>query len=338
MSKPAENGFTMVAEWVPHKCTWMGWPCRDDRWGDKADQAREAYADLAQTVAQFEPVMMVARHDCVAEVSLACGQGVTTVALPQDDGLMKDTGPTFLKNANGTVAGADFGFNGWGKRVDDFSCDKDLAQALLEHLKLDRYDVPMILEGGAFETDGEGTLITTEQVVLSATRNEGMTKEQAEAIFKDYLGITTVIWLQYGLEDDPTGGHVNNLVRFTKPGTVVALGTGNDSSDPNHAVMQENLRRLKEAKDAKGRSLEVVEIAPPKKRKLPNGKRSVQSYTNFYIVNGGVIMPAFEDSNDKKAYEVLRVQFSDRQVIQLCAYDLLHGGAGIAQLALAQPV
>jgi len=194
-----------------------------------------------------------------------------------------------------------------------------------------------VMEGGAFHVDGEGTLLTSEQCLLHPNRNPDLGRADIEDLLGAYLGIRKVIWLGQGLVDDDTDGHVDNLACFVAPGKVLALST-EDSEDGNFEPLRDNLERLRAATDAQGRALEVVEIMQPKARYGADGRRLACSYINFYIANGGVVMPAFEDGGrDEDAYEAVARAFPDREVVQVPALDIVAGGGGIHCITQQQP-
>jgi len=336
LSRPAEDGFFMPAEWAPHSRCWMEWPCRVETWGDRIEAARDAYAEVATAIARFEPVTMITKPKNVAEVSLRAGPGVSTFSLPHDDSWMRDNGPTFVVNGRGQVAGVNWRWNAWGNNYPDHKRDAAVAGAVLEHLKMRRYAADFVLEGGAIHSDGEGTLLTTESVLLNPNRNPTLGRAELEELLAAYLGIRKVIWLGRGLQDDDTDGHVDELACFVRPGVVAALSES-DPADANHAALADNLARLRAATDAAGRSLEVVEIAQPRPRTLPDGRRMALSYINFYIANGGVILPAFEDPQDDRAFETVARLFPDREVVQVPALDVHVGGGGIHCITQQQP-
>jgi agmatine deiminase len=338
MTRPADDGFYMPAEWTPHARCWMAWPCRAELWGEGMEAARDAYAEVALAIARFEPVTMVAKPKSVPEVSLrtGSGSGVSVFSLPLDDSWMRDMGPTFVVDGSGQVAGVDWQWNAWGNKYPDHDRDAEVAKSVLEHLGMRRYEAPFVLEGGAIHTDGEGTLLTSESVLLNPNRNPGIDRQQMEELLAAYLGIRKVIWLGEGLTDDDTDGHIDNLACFVRPGVVVALSS-NDPEDSNFKVLQDNLSRLRAATDASGRSLEVVEIEQPKPRKHADGRRMALSYINFYIANGGVVIPAFEDAQDARAYDTINKLFPGREVVQVPALDILVGGGGIHCITQQQP-
>ena len=334
MGYPAEDGFSMPAEWEPHARCWMAWPCRPAVWGDQLGPAREAYSEVAQAIAPFEPVTMVARPKQIAEVSVTTG--VSALPLPIDDSWLRDSGPTFVRNAAGEVAGVHWRWNAWGGKYPDHERDAEVGQAILEHLKMRRYAASFVLEGGAIHTDGQGTLLTTESVLLNPNRNPGMSREDMEEQLRLFLGIKKVIWLGQGLKDDDTDGHVDNLAAFVRPGVVMALTTG-DTADDNHAVLADNLTRLRAATDAAGNALEIIEVEQPRRRLGKDGLRMALSYINFYIANEAVIMPVFEDPQDNRVTDLFSKAFPDREIVQVPASDIVYGGGGIHCITQQQP-
>ncbi len=338
MARPADDGFFMPPEWAPHARCWMEWPCRAELWGDHIEAAREAYTEVASAIARFEPVTMITKPKNLAEASLQVGQvqNVSVFPVPHDDSWMRDNGPTFVVNAAGEVAGVDWNWNAWGNKYDDHERDAAVAEEVLKHLAMRRYEAPFVLEGGAIHTDGEGTLLTTESCLLNPNRNPGMGRAEIEEQLAAYLGIRKVVWLGAGLMDDDTDGHIDNLACFARPGLVLAL-TASDPADGNYAALKDNLDRLRAATDAQGRSFEIVEIEQPRARYMTDGRRYALSYINFYVANGAVIIPAFEDPQDARAFESIGKAFSGREIVQVPAIDIVYGGGGIHCITQQQP-
>ncbi|HYD29426.1 MAG TPA: agmatine deiminase family protein [Azospirillaceae bacterium] len=335
-SAPAADGFRMPAEWVGHSRCWMGWPCRPETWdGAGFEAAKSAYAEVAKAIAAFEPVAMVCNPADVAEVSLICGTGVTVLPLDLSDSWMRDIGPSFLVDGKGGLAGVHWRFNAWGENYPDYAADAEVGRKVLEHLGLPLYAAPLVLEGGAIHVDGEGTVLTTEQCLLNPNRNPHLDRGQIEELLKDHLGANTVVWLGEGYQDDETDGHVDEIAFFVRPGVVAAIVT-DDPGDSNFKAFQDNLDRLKAARDARGREFEVIPLPQPKRRDH-NGVRLTLSYTNLYLANGGVVMPAFEDFADDEAFRILRRCFPERQVVQVPALDIVRGGGGIHCITQQQP-
>jgi agmatine deiminase len=335
MTIPAAHGFAMPAEWEPHARCWMAWPCRREVWGDRLEAAEKAYAEIARIVAEFEPVTMVCNPGDATEASLACGRGVEILPLEIDDSWTRDTGPTFLVDRRGGLGAVNWRFNAWGGVYRNYRHDADLGRRIADRTGARRFDAPFVMEGGALHTDGEGTLLVTEECLLNANRNPNLTKAEVEAGLRDYLGVTKVIWLAGGLEDDMTDGHVDNVACFVRPGMVLALSE-DDPSDGNYATLEENIDCLADETDAAGRQLRVVRIPQPKRRDH-KGRRLALSYVNFYLANGAVIMPAFEAAQDDRAYRILREIFPRRKVVQTDVTDILVGGGGIHCITQQQP-
>jgi agmatine deiminase len=297
--------------------------------------ARAVHVELAKALATFEPVTMVCSPSEMVEASLMCGPGIDLVPIPLSDGWMRDIGPTFVKNGAGEIAGVDWIFNGWGGLHNDFAADAEVAAEVLKVRGCPRLAAPIVLEGGAFSGDGAGTLLVTEECLLDPRRNPGKSKADLEAVLAYYLGVKTVIWLGRGYEGDETGGHVDEIACFAKPGTAMLQMTS-DPEDPNYLTQHDNLARLKSARDADGRTLDVVEIPQPARREK-DGTRLTLSYINFVFANGGVIMPSFGDACDDPAFRIFSGLFPDRKIIQLLADDLVVGGGGMHCITQQEP-
>jgi len=336
LSRPADEGFVMPPEWAPHARCWMQWPCREPLFGKHLEAARDAFADVARAIAEFEPVTMITNPEHLVEASLKCGPGISTFPLPLDDSWCRDSGPTFVVDAEGAVAGIDWKWNAWGNKYPDHQRDGGVAKAVLEHLGMRRYAAALVLEGGAIHVDGEGTLLTTESCLLNPNRNPDFGREEIEEVLRQYLGVKQILWLNGGLQDDDTDGHVDNIACFARPGVVMALNSS-DPQDGNYAVLADNLARLRAAKDAAGRNLEVITIEQPRRREMEDGRRLALSYINFYIANGGIVMPAFEDPQDRHAFDAIQKAFPDRQVVQIPATEIVFGGGGIHCITQQQP-
>lgn len=326
----------MPAEWAPHDRCWMAWPCRDALWGEGLQPARQAYAEVAKAIAGFEPVAMLANEEDLAQAKASCGPAVDCRPMALDDSWMRDIGPSFLTDGTGGLAGVDWQFNAWGERFHPYDQDAKVAERLLDQIGVERYAAPLILEGGSIHVDGEGCLLTSEECLLAPNRNPGLTRGEIEDLLARYLGVSQFIWLGQGLEDDDTDGHIDNLACFVQPGVVMTV-VCEDTEDPNHAILQDNLQRLRKARDAKGRALEIIELPLPRERRYLGDHRLALSYVNFYIANGGVVMPSFGDSQDSAAFEIVGKAFPDHEVVQVPASDILVGGGGIHCITQQQP-
>jgi agmatine deiminase len=334
MGDPIDNGYRMPPEWAPHTRCWMAWPCAEETFPDLA-LARDAYAEVARAVARFEPVTMIANPEDVGDAQGLCGDAVELVALAIDDSWSRDTGPTYLVDGRGGLGAVDWPFNNYGEIDPYYDNDKLIARSILERFGGERFEAPIILEGGAIHTDGQGTLLTTESVVLNPNRNPGLTKADADEVFRVHLGVEKVIWLDKALDVDSTDGHVDNLACFVRPGVVAAL-VAEDPTDSQYEPLQENLKRLERSKDATGRPLEIIEIGQPGRREF-RGERIPASYINFYIANGGIVLPVFDDPADRPAIETLERAFPDRVVVPVPGIDIVRSGGCIHCITQQEP-
>ncbi|MFD5421038.1 agmatine/peptidylarginine deiminase [Streptomyces sp. NPDC127069] len=320
--------YRMPAEWSAHEGCLMAWPTREDLWGSVLADAKEEYAGVARAISAFEPVTMVAPPGFAEDARSHCGEGVTVIELPLDDSWFRDSAPLFVLDGDGRRAGVDFRFNAWGGKHHPFDADDRISALLLEHLGVDRIASGMILEGGAVTVDGEGTLITTEQCLLHPNRNPGMTREEIEEELKARLGITKVIWLPYGgLRDTETDGHVDGVCAFAAPGTVV-VSLPSDPGHPDYARMRANRAVLEAVTDARGRRLEVVEVPQTAFTDLADGEIEV-SYMNYYIANGGVVVPVAGVPQDEDALAVIASAHPGRKVVGVRALAIAFGGGGV---------
>ena len=322
------TNYRMPAEWTPHERTLMAWPTRADLWGDVLAEARQEYAAVARAIARFEPVTMVARPGQGAAASELCGDGVEVVELPIDDSWFRDSGPIFVLGPDGERAGVDFRFNSWGSKHSPWDADDRISALLLDRLGVPRIASSMILEGGSVTVDGEGTLITTEQCLLHPNRNPGLTKDQIEAELKAGLGVTKVIWLPYGgLDDTETDGHVDGVCAFTAPGRVL-VSLPDDPDHPDFARMRANRAVLERETDARGRKLEVLDL-PQSAFVEVDGEQTEVGYLNFYVANGGVVVPVADIPADAGALAVIAAAFPDRKVVGVRSRVVGFGGGGV---------
>jgi agmatine deiminase len=315
--------FRMPAEWALHERTLMAWPARADLWGERFEDAKAVYAEVANAIAAFEPVTMVAHPSQRKQARAACGAGVVVSEIPIDDSWMRDSGPIFVLDGAGRRAGLDFGFNAWGEKFHPYDDDAEMAARVLERLREERIDArDLILEGGSIAVDGEGTLITTEQCLLHPSRNPSLSREQIARRLQDALGVHTIVWLGGGLaEDYDTDGHVDNVCAWIGPGRVLAQTVAGESS-PNWAPTRENVERLRAA------GLEVTELTL-----LPyvdhDGPPTVVPYTNFYICNGALIVPVAGQETDDEALALLGGLYPGRVVVPVPGATLALGGGGV---------
>jgi len=348
-STPLADGYSMPAEYSPHAGCWMLWPERPDNWRLGALPAQQAFVNVATAIARFEPVTMgvSAGHYEFARAQLPAH--IRVVEMSHDDSWMRDVGPTFVTNGRGERRGVDWRFNAWGGLSGGlyFPWDQDdlVAGKVLEIEGHDRYRALIVNEGGAIHVDGEGTALVTEQVLLNPNRNGDMPKDEVERHLKANLGVQSVLWLGEGVVDDETGGHVDNLACFVRPGAVALHWTDN-KRDPQYAVSHDAFERLSSVRDARGRRVSVIKLPMPGPlRYRPEevsgvqargnvrgriaGMRLAASYVNFYIANGGIVMPLLDPRTDKAAAAKLKRAFPGRKVVGVPAREILLGGGNI---------
>jgi agmatine deiminase len=348
-STPAKDGFRMPAEFERHSGCWMLWPERTDNWRAGAKPAQAAFAAVAAAIAAAEPVTVGVSAGQYQNARARLPPQVRLVELSSNDAWMRDCGPTFLIGPKGRRRGADWTFNAWGGLNGGlyFPWDRDdeVAQKVLELEGAERYRAPFVLEGGAIHVDGQGTCLTTEECLLNPNRNPHLSRGEMEENLRRYLGVTHIIWLGKGVYLDETDGHIDELACFTSPGTV-ALTWTDDRSDPQYHISQDALQRLRHARDARGRRLEVHKIHQPGPlfmtaeeaagvdiragtRPRRAGDRLPASYINFYIANGCVVMPLYDKRRDGAALRMLKKLFPSRRVVGVETREILLGGGNI---------
>ena len=345
-----QDGFRMPGEFEKHAGTYIIWPERPDNWRLGGKPAQEVFVKVAQTIGKYEPVTMCVSKEQYSNAREMLPDYVRVVEMSNNDSWIRDCGATFVVNDNKEVRGIDWTFNSWGGLVDGlyFPWDQDdkVAMKMCELERVDRYRLDdFILEGGSIHVDGEGTVMTTEECLLSAGRNSSMTKEEIEKVLCDYLNCEKVLWIPRGIYNDETNGHVDNMCSFVKPGEVVLAWT-DDENDPQYERSLEAYNYLTSATDAKGRKLKIHKILTPspilitKEESLgvdavdgtlprQEGDRMAASYVNYYVGNGFVALPVFNDPHDKLAIEKLEELYPDRVIEPIYAREILLGGGNI---------
>jgi agmatine deiminase len=335
----------------------MIWPDRPDNWRDGGKPAQKAFSNVAIAISEFEPVTMLVSPGQYSNARNRLPEQIRIVEMTNNDAWVRDCGPTFVKNDKGELRGIDWDFNAWGGLVDGlyFPWDQDdmIAQKVCELERVDSYKTAgFVLEGGSIHVDGEGTVLTTEMCLLSEGRNPHMTKEEIEDMLKEYLNCEKVIWLKDGIDPDETNGHIDDVACFVAPGEVAVIWT-EDPEDPFYEVAQQAYGILSEATDAKGRKLKVHKLTTTKKPvtisgdfdidyvegTVPreDGELCIASYMNFLIVNGGVIVPQYEDENDALALQQVQAMFPDRKVVGVNTREVVYGGGNIHCITQQMP-
>lgn len=324
---PFQEGFSMPAEWAPHKGCYVTWPCNENTWSGFFKEAKSAYVEVIRAINRFEPVTVLSDSSTVKETGEALGPEIDMIEMPLNDSWIRDNGPIFVTSETDDVAMVQFGFNGWGEKFQPYDDDAKAPEVLAERLGMRRFVAPMILEGGGITVDGNGTLLTTESCLLNSNRNPNLSKEQVEDILKDFLGLKKVLWVKQGIYKSMIDGHIDGVAAFVRPGTIVHAATKN-KTDPNYPIMKENRARLETMTDARGKSIEIIDFPIPDRRDI-DGNRIAPCYTNFYIANGGVVAPTFGESNDEVALDILRGLFPEYDVIGVRCEFIGAGGGEI---------
>ncbi|MCX4529621.1 MULTISPECIES: agmatine deiminase family protein [unclassified Streptomyces] len=325
-------GRRFGAEWESHARTFMSWPALENVWYEDLPAVRADIARVARAVAAYEPVVLLARPEQQAAAQQACGSDVEVIALPVDDLWARDTVPVFVEQpGKGKALGVDFNFSGWGNKQEHRN-DAQVGRLLLAKYGIERVRAPLVAEGGSFETDGQGTLLVTESSVVNDNRNPGKSRDRIEAELKDALGVKKVIWLAGVRGQDITDAHVDSLVRFTAPGVVLLDQAFPDSPPDVWSRAADQARGVfKDATDARGKRLEVVDLPQPDLDKITGrGDAFVSTYANFYVANGAVFMPRFGDARaDDRAKGILQEHFPDRDIVPVKIDTIASGGGGI---------
>ncbi|WP_419992516.1 agmatine deiminase family protein [Streptomyces boninensis] len=329
-------GWRMPEESEPHERTFMAWPAIRSIHGADFDGVRDDIARIARTIAEFEPVTLLANERDVRSAQKACGKDVELMPAPVDDLWMRDTGPSFVLGPDG-IAGIDLNFNGWGDKQ-THRRDAHVARTILDRERIKRIKAPVTGEGGGLEVDGAGTLLATESCWVNANRNPGKSRDDIEDALKALYGVTKVIWVKGIKGEDITDYHIDALARFSEPGVVV-IGKPADSAprDVWRRAYDQARAVLEDAVDARGKRLEIVDLQEPDDLR-GHSDEFLASYVNYYVVNDGVIAPRFGDRRaDRNAAAVLRDLYPDREVVQVPVDYLGEGGGGIHCSTQQQP-
>jgi agmatine deiminase len=332
MATAAARGFRIPPQTGAHERCIMAWPTmrRFDFWRGHLGAARDAFAIIARAINEYEPVLMVADEGEGRAAEKWMRDEVEVIELPIDDSFIRDNGPIFLVDDEGRRAAAHFQFNAWGEKQPSWERDAAVAEPLCDHLGIERFEVPFVLEGGSIASNGDGTLVTTEQCLLNPNRNKTMTRADLEEGLRLNLGVGDIVWLTNGLQNDwGTDGHVDNVLTFPNPGTVLLQSTA-DPGDLDYVVAQENRQRLEE------HGLEVVSIGV-----LPHDECFEEDleipYVNLYVANGAVFVPLAGAAADRDVLRILEKSYPGRDVIGVPGRVLAYGGGGIHSIALGVP-
>lgn len=335
----------MPAEWEHHEATWLSWPHNEETWPGRLPAVEEVYLQMLEGLLPGEKVNLLVNdekeRDHVQRLVSKRGISVQNLVfhlIRTVDAWMRDYSPQFVCRTQGgrrEVAALKWGFNAWGGKYASLAEDDRAGELIAPLLPMPVYRPGLIMEGGSLDTNGRGTLLTTEQCLLHPNRNPQFSREQIEEKLRDFLGFTHFIWLGKGIEGDDTDGHIDDITRFVNPATVVtALET--NSADPNSKILDENLKRLKASAGQDGEPLNIIPVPMPDPVSGPGG-RMPASYLNFYIANQTVLVPVFGSTKDEAAMKILSEIFPKRRVIGIRSEILVQGLGAIHCITHEQP-
>lgn len=338
---PAQLGYRMPAEWEPHAATWLSWPRREGiSFPDAFDRVMPTFREMVAALLTSEPVRINVSNRAHEAEARAVLEGLpqehlTYYTIPTNEPWCRDHGPIFLtRDYEPWLAVIDWGHNAWGGKYPPFDLDDAVPTRVAKALGLPVYDGGMILEGGSIDVNGAGALLTTESCLLNENRNPGMSRAKIEQRMRDFLGVRDVFWLARGTEGDDTDGHIDNLARFVRERTVLAV-VEQDTSSANYEPLQENLGRLQEIR-IDGEELEIV-LLPTAARMEREDLTLPGSYANFYIANEVVLVPTFNDPSDAPAIATIQWAFPERCVTPIDCRELIWGLGAFHCLTQQQP-
>ncbi len=349
MTPDGQAGTRFPAEWEPHGATWLAYPHLASDWPGKLTAARWAFAEFVRKLTEHETVRLLVRTDAEAKraQSILRRGGVNFGNIdfhicPTNRSWLRDSGPTFVKSAEGLQAVC-WQFDGWG-RYANWTADARVGRFIADALERASIEprigqVRVRMEGGAIDTNGTGTILTTEQCLLSRKRHgldRTPSRREYEALFREHLGCANILWLGHGIAGDDTSGHVDTIARFVGPRTIAAV-VEPDPRDENYTPLCDNLKRLRSMRDEMNRSLDVLKLPIPGSL-YHDGDRLPATYANFYIANGCVLVPTYNDPNDSVALRILGEHFRDREVCGIHSVDLVLGLGGLHCLAQPEPL
>jgi len=331
---PRDFGYYMPAEWAEHSCCWMAWPCREGLWADD-EATRRDYANVANAIARFEPLKMLAPAHKTADARRLLDNTVEVIEMAIDDSWARDSGPNFLVGGD-RLAGSDWVFNAWGEKYHPYDQDALMGSRILELAGAQRFSSWLIAEGGGITVDGEGTIITTESCFLNKNRNPGRSRQEIERELCRTLGGEKVIWIPGDVEETETDGHIDGIAAFIEPGRVL-VEVNPDKTDPHYGVGIENTAALKNQTDARGRKLEL-EFIDEGIYHEDTWNGGCSSYINSYLANGAVIVPAYGYDRDPSAVETYALLYPEKEIVQVPIHHLSLGGGGVHCITQQQPV
>ncbi|MDR2719721.1 MAG: agmatine deiminase family protein [Nitrososphaerota archaeon] len=344
LKSPVELGYYMPAEWEKHDAIWLSWPHDPLTFPDCVEKVEETYVQIIKEIHESEDVNLFVKDQSMKDKVTHMLQAVGGVDFTKihffifdyADVWFRDYGPTFIINNNQQkLAMVNWIFNAWGDKYDELIKDKYIPKVINKTLQLPCFSPPIVMEGGSFDVNGKGTLLTTEQCLLNTNRNPSLTRADIENYLKNHLGITHFIWLKNGICGDDTDGHIDDLARFVNPSTIVCAYEDNPDNQ-NYAALKGNYEILKTATDQNGNPLNIIKLPMPDNI-IDDECLLPASYTNFYIGNTKILMPTFNHKNDALAMTILQELFPNRKIIGIDCTYLVNGYGTIHCISQQQP-
>jgi len=338
---PRELGYRMPAEWAKHEATWLAWPHDPTTFISGVEKVEDTYVQIVKLIHQDEYINLFVKDEAMKQKATALFEKsqidlnrISFFEFDYADVWFRDYGPIFVCNRNQELAMVRWIFNSWGEKYEELLKDRQVPDVINQRMRLNCFEPGIVLEGGSIDVNGKGTLLTTEQCLLNKNRNPHLNREKIEKFLEDYLGVTHIIWLKSGIVGDDTDGHVDDLARFVNATTVVCAYE--DKDDENSIALRKNYKILLQSADQNGKKLNIIKLPMPGNIEF-HKKRLPASYTNFYIGNGTVLVPTFEDENDKIALSILQELFPKRKVVGVNCVDLICGFGAIHCISQQQP-
>ncbi|MDX2254914.1 MAG: agmatine deiminase family protein [Pseudanabaenaceae cyanobacterium bins.39] len=336
MATPKELNYSQPAEWQAHQACWLAFPSHGDLWLDALDAVQAEFVELAKAIAKSEFLEILVLEDTAELAQTKLGHLPARFhRIDFGDIWMRDLTPIFIKQRSGQVGAANFQWNGWGGKY-LLDHDEMVATNMLKFLNMPSFQFDWVLEGGAIEVDGLGTCLTTKQCLLNPNRNPHMDQAAIETGLQNALGVSKILWIDEGLRNDHTDGHIDTIARFIAPHTVMCMEPSSED-DPNYQVLQDIAAQLETMTDAQGHRLNVIKVPSPGLVLDDEGEIMPASYLNFYIANASVIIPTYGSRMDNAAVEAIGRYFPDRQAIGLSAKHILLGGGAFHCITCHQP-
>ena len=344
-STPKQLGFSMPAEWEKHSAIWLAWPYDETTFQKGVPTAETVFVEMIKAIYESELVKLLVLDEQMKKraTTLLEKKGVEVkkiefVITKFADVWIRDYGPIFLTNRlQKSLAWTKWEYNAYGKGEDNYFAPILIDNDVFNNLELpgQKFEPGIVLEGGSIEVNGQGVLLTTEQCLLNPNRNKELNKQQIENYLQDYLGVNKIIWLQKGLVNDHTDGHIDDVAKFVSSSKILCAYEDN-SEDENFKILQANYEILKKATDQNGKSFELIKLPMPH-MKYDDGQKAPVSYCNFYIGNEVVLVPKFNDPNDEKALQIIQACFPSRKIVAIDCSEIIYGGGTIHCMTQQQP-